>query len=90
MVHFIQAKVFYLDVERKKEAVLFEELRGNQEITDFYDLVNSPKQFSSNICGKSTHTSATKTIQSTLNPVKPLILNVSVGNLLWEILCLRL
>ena len=66
---FIQARVFSLDVEREKEAVLFEELRRTQEITDFYDLVNSPEQFSSRTSGEGTQTLATKSVQSKLNPV---------------------
>ena len=39
---FIEAKVFFLESERKEEDVLFEEFCGNKELTDFYDLVNSP------------------------------------------------
>ena len=46
-VHFIEAKAVYLGSEREKEAVLLEEMHGNQELMDFYDLVNSPVQSSS-------------------------------------------
>ena len=60
---------------------MFEELRGNQEIMDYYDLVNSPEQPTSKTCGDIAHTSATKTIHSALNPVKSLMLYVSVGEI---------
>ena len=87
----IEAKAVYLDSEREKEASLLEEMRGNQEFTDFYDLVNSPVQSSS----KEPYidvvqTSASKTIYSTLNPVKSMTLNVLVGDLLRKTLCVRL
>ena len=68
-----------MDIEREKEAELFEELHGNQEIKGDQDLVNSPESPSSKTCGDTTQTLTTKTIQSTLNPAKSLTLNVSVG-----------
>ena len=41
-IHFIQAQVYFLGSERTEEAIYLEEFRGAQEITEFYDLVNSP------------------------------------------------
>ena len=78
-IHFIKAKAFYLDSEREKEAILLEEMLGNQELTDFYDLVNSlvlpsPKEHS-----KVVQMSASKAFHRALNPVKSMTLNVSVG-----------
>ena len=51
--------------------------------------MNSPVQLFPCSSGKATQTSATKCFQSTLDPVKPLILNVSVeesslGDYLYE------
>ena len=38
-VHYFEANAFCMDAESEKEAMLFEEVRGNQEIKDYYDLV---------------------------------------------------
>ena len=46
-VHFIQAKVFFLEPERREEAVHFEELRRAQEMVEYFDLVNSPPETTS-------------------------------------------
>ena len=88
-VNNIETKAIYLDSEREKEAVLFEEMSGNHEIQEFYDLVNSPENPVSEKWNEKAQSSATKTIYSTLNPVKSLTLNVSVGNFLRKILCVR-
>ena len=56
--HFIHAKAIYLDAKSEKQAVFLEEFCGNQEITDFYGLVDSPHQ--SSALDKATHNSATK------------------------------
>ena len=61
-VHFIEAKVVYLDSEREKEAVLLEEMHGNQELMVFYDLVNSLIQSFSKEYSNVVQTSASKTI----------------------------
>ena len=55
------------------------ELRGNREIRDQYDLVNSPECLPYKTGGDLAQAFATKTIHRTLNPVKSLKLNVSVG-----------
>ena len=57
---------------------MFEELRGNQELADFFDLVNSPPSNAVEIDGEPIQGSATKTILSTLDPIKSLTLNVLV------------
>ena len=67
-----------MDAERKDDPDCFEELRGAQEIAYFYDMVNSPQPNSTEFTDEITLTSATKTIQSTLNP-KSVTLTVSVG-----------
>ena len=61
------------------------EMRGNQELMDFYDVVNSPVQSSSKEYSDVVQTSASKTIYSTLNPVKSMTLNDSGGDLLRKI-----
>ena len=58
-IDFIQAQVYFLNAERKEEAVLLEQLRGAQEIADFYDLVNSPQPNSPEFADETTHTLAT-------------------------------
>ena len=45
-VLYTEAKAIYMNAEREKEDVLFEELRDDQEFKDYYDLVNSPEQSS--------------------------------------------
>ena len=51
-------------MKEKIEAVLLEEIRGEQEITDFYNLVNSPVTPSSKEHNIMVQTSASKTIHT--------------------------
>ena len=71
-LHFIQAKVYFLESERSQEAAYFEELCGTKEIADFYDMVNSPSN-------EGMQSPSTTMIYSTLNPTKSLTLNFSIG-----------
>ena len=70
-IKFIEAKVYYLESERKEEADFFEELCGNKEVTDFYALVDSPPSKASKnseFDKEISMGSASKTILSTLDP----------------------
>ena len=69
-IHFIQAKVYFLETERKEEAIFFEDFHGTQDIADFYDLVKSPPSKTPTKDSEFKKGSATKTIQSTLDPIK--------------------
>ena len=46
-IHFIEAKVFFLETETRKKLIHFEELREAQEVAEYYDLVNSPPESTS-------------------------------------------
>ena len=72
--HFIKKKVYSLEIERKDEAIFFEELCGTQEIAEFYDPVNSPPSKTTATVCEVILGSATKTIQSPLNPIQSLTL----------------
>ena len=49
-IKFIEAKVFYLESERKAGADFFEKLCGNKDLTDFYDVVDSsPSKVAKNL-----------------------------------------
>ena len=74
---FIEAKVFFLELERNEEddIVLFEEFNGIKELKD---LVNSPLSKASAVDEDMSSDSACNTILSTLYPTKSRTLNVSV------------
>ena len=68
-IHFIKAKVYFLEIERKEEAIFFEENRGTQEIAKFYDVVQSPPSKTSATVSEVIQGAATKTTQTTLNSI---------------------
>ena len=80
-ITFIEANAYFLECERKEEVDFFEELCGNKDLSDIYDLVDSPPSKAS----KNLETdkeislgSATNTILSTLDTIKSLTIDVSV------------
>ena len=80
--NLVQAKVFYLESERAEEAFYFDELCGAQEIADFDNLINSPNTHSPDKDDKNVQNvqgSPNVSIHTTLNPIKTLTLNVSIG-----------
>ena len=67
----------FLVEESREEAINFEELRGEQEIAEYFDLVNSPPQSTSTI-NEDAHKQSSTTIQSTLDPMESLVLNNTI------------